>query len=359
MSTHMRVVVVGASAGGVPSLQALVAGLPADLNAAVFVVLHMSQYSTSNLADILQRHGPLRAVHAQDGEQIRTGRIYVSSPDHHLLVEGDRVVVKRGPKDNRFRPSIDALFRSAAYTHRERVIGIILSGMLNDGTSGLWSIKRFGGTAIVQDPGEAAVDSMPLSALDEVEVDHVLPAAEIGPLVGRLVREPAGAAVSVPRDVAERVEVEVALSGAEDAFRRGIMRFGERTAFTCPECHGALSRIVEGPVARFRCHTGHGFTADALLAGIAETTEQALWSATRALEEGTMLLDSMAKQLELAGKLEEAARLSRSAREAERRAMVLQRHATEQNLPDERRLRELASKRRTTSSGAPLEDAST
>ncbi|WP_338665965.1 chemotaxis protein CheB [Pararoseomonas sp. SCSIO 73927] len=334
MSTRARVIVVGASAGGVPSLQALVAGLPADLDAAVFVVLHIGQYSTSNLARILERHGPLRAAHARDGEEIRRGRIYVASPDHHLLVEGSRVLVKRGPKENRFRPSIDALFRSAAYTHKEMAIGIILSGLLNDGTSGLWSIKRFGGTAIVQDPAEAAVDSMPRAALDEVEVDYVLPAAEIGSLVARLVQEPVSAAVQVPQEVSERMETEVALSRAENAFQRGILRFGERTAFTCPECHGALSMIVEGPISRFRCHTGHGFTADALLSGIAETTEEALWNATRALEEGTMLLDSMAQQLEEAGKPDDAARFRQSAREAEQRAKDLQRHATEHNLTD-------------------------
>ncbi|PIK73195.1 chemotaxis protein CheB, partial [Methylobacterium frigidaeris] len=171
MGQGCRIVVVGASAGGVPSLQALVAGLPANLNAAVLVVLHIAPYTNSNLARILDRHGPLPAVHAQDGEDLRPGQIYVSSPDYHLLVDGDHVGVKHGPKENRFRPSIDALFRSAAYTRKEQVIGIVLSGLLNDGTSGLWSIKRFGGTTIVQDPRDAAVDSMPLNALAEVEVD--------------------------------------------------------------------------------------------------------------------------------------------------------------------------------------------
>lgn len=306
MSLSARVVVVGASTGGVQGLQAFAAGLSKDLNAAVFVVLHIALYATSNLARILERHGLLRAVQARDGEEIRPGRIYVSSPDHHLLLEGDRVGVKRGPKENRFRPSIDALFRSAAYTHRERVIGIVLSGLLNDGTSGLWSIKRFGGTAIVQDPGDAALDGMPRSALNEVEVDHVLQAAEIGPLVARLAQEPVRAAVQAPQE-AERIETEVAVARSENAFQRGILRYGERTAFTCPECHGALARIVEGPLTRFRCHTGHGFTAEALLSGITERAEEALWSATRAPEEGVLLLDSMARQLEDAGRSAEAA----------------------------------------------------
>lgn len=332
MGTQTRIVVIGASAGGVPGLQALVAGLPADLDAAVFVVLHIGQYATSNLARILERHGPLPALHARDGERIRPGQIYVSSPDHHLLVEGDRISVKRGPKENRHRPAIDALFRSAAYSHRERVIGVILSGLLNDGTSGLWTIKRFGGTAIVQDPDEAALDSMPRSALDEVEVDHVLPAAGIGPLIGHLVRAPVSPAMPVSEELAGRVETEVAVARSENAFQRGIMRYGEPTRFTCPECHGALSRIVEGPRIRFRCHTGHGFTAEALLSGIAETADEALWSATRALEEGVMLLDTMAQQLEEAGKPGEAARLRQAAREAEQRAALLQRQTTAEDI---------------------------
>ena len=321
---------VGASAGGVPSLQDLVAGLPADLNAAVFVVLHIAPYATSNLARVLDRHGPLPAVRAQDGEEIRPGQIYVASPDHHLLVEADRVGVKHGPKENRFRPSVDALFRSAAYTHKERVIGIVLSGLLNDGTSGLWSIKRFGGTTVVQDPRGAAVDSMPLNALAEVEIDHVLSAAGIGPLVGQLVQEPLKAPVQVPHDVIARTEVEVAVAGSANGFQRGVLRYGEATALTCPECHGALRRITEGSLTRFRCHTGHSFTADALISGITHTTEEALWNATRALEESVLLLDGMARQLEEQGRLDEAADLTRRAQEMQRRASAVHELATSQ-----------------------------
>ena len=330
MGLGCSIVVVGASAGGLPSLKALVAGLPGDLNAAVFVVLHIDPSATSQLARILDRSGPLPAAHAEDGEQIHAGRIYVSSPDHHLLVEADCVGVKHGPKENRFRPSIDALFRSAAYTHKERVIGIVLSGLLNDGTSGLWSIKRFGGTTIVQDPGEAAVDSMPLSALAEVEIDHILPAAEIGLYVGQAVQRLPNKAVQVPQDVAEQMEAEVAVAGSENAFRRGIMRYGEFTAFTCPECHGALRKITEGTSIRFRCHTGHGFSSDALLSGVTQTAEEALWNATRALEEGVMLLDGIIRQLNEQGRPEEAAPLTDAAHELGQRALAVQELATQQ-----------------------------
>ncbi|GEP03841.1 chemotaxis protein CheB [Methylobacterium oxalidis] len=329
MTAELRIVVVGASAGGVPALQEFVAGLPAGLDAAVFIVLHLDPYARSHLDRILNRCSPLPVGQSRDGQKIRAGQIYVSSPDLHLLVERERVGVKHGPKENRFRPSIDALFRSAAYTHRERVIGIVLSGLLNDGTSGLWSIKQLGGTTIVQDPREATFDDMPRNALEQVEIDHILPVREIGPLVGRLVKQSPGKAREPSEDLVERMEAEVAVAASENAFQRGIMRYGELTALTCPECHGALVKITEGPHTRFRCHTGHGFTADALLSGITETAEEALWNAQRALEEGVMLLDDMAAQLEVAGKVDEAAQLSRSAREMEQRASALQEQVTQ------------------------------
>jgi two-component system, chemotaxis family, protein-glutamate methylesterase/glutaminase len=235
-----------------------------------------------------------------------------------------RMSVKKGPKENRFRPSIDALFRSAAYSHRERVIGIVLSGALDDGTSGLWSIKRFGGITIVQDPQEASFDSMPLSALEQVDIDHMLPAKDIGPIVGRLASGAAGKPVRPPPDIAERMRIESEVSASANAFKRGTMKHGELTVFTCPECQGALVKIMEGSTVRYRCHTGHGFTASALLAGITDSVEPALWHVTRALEECVMLLDHMAKHLADAGRANEAGRFSKKARETEQRAHALQ-----------------------------------
>ena len=157
------IVVIGASAGGVAVLTELVQSLPADFHAAVFIVLHIPPHSPSVLPQILSAAGPLQAVHPVDGERIQKGRIYIASPDHHLLIEDGHVVVRKGPKENRFRPSVDALFRSAAYIYGPRVIGIVLTGTLDDGTSGLWSIKRLGGVAIIQEPKEAPFPSMPAS----------------------------------------------------------------------------------------------------------------------------------------------------------------------------------------------------
>src|SRR5215216_8035460 len=190
-----RCIVIGASAGGVETLREVVAHLPEDLSVPVFVVLHIPPFVASSLPKILSEAGHLPAVHPQDGDKIKPGHIYIAPPDHHLLIEEEHMAVKRGPKENHFRPSIDALFRSAAYIYGPKAIGVVLSGALDDGTSGLWSIKRLGGTAIVQEPSQAQFDSMPLSALEYVEVDYNLPSTEIGALLGRLADEP-----TVPED---------------------------------------------------------------------------------------------------------------------------------------------------------------
>ena len=185
-----RLVVIGASAGGLDAVRALLADLPLDFAAAVLVVIHVSPTGPSFLAQVLGRAGGLPVSEAVDGETLQAGHVYVSVPDRHLLVSRDAVAVRRGPKENRFRPSVDALFRSAAYTHGADVIGVVLSGMLDDGTSGLWTVKRLGGVSVVQTPSDALYDSMPKSALAQVEVDYVLPVADIGRLLCELVGQP-------------------------------------------------------------------------------------------------------------------------------------------------------------------------
>jgi len=234
LSTPQRTIVIGASAGGVEALREVVAKLPADLNAALFVVLHIPPYVASSLPKILSRAGPLRAVHPEDGASVRAGTIYVAPPDHHLLLEGQRIGVKKGPKENRFRPSIDALFRSAAHACGPRAIGVVLSGALDDGTSGLWSIKRLGGIAIVQQPNEARFESMPRSALEYVEVDHTLPSPEIGALLARLVAEPPPKEAAMETDERTRMDKEVAIAAEAEAYQKGIMELGALTPFTCP-----------------------------------------------------------------------------------------------------------------------------
>ncbi|MFT3695969.1 MAG: chemotaxis protein CheB [Kofleriaceae bacterium] len=316
------IVVVGASAGGVEALRDLISGLSSDLDASIFVVLHVPPYAPSRLPEVLAKHTPFEVVHAGDGWAVRRKCIYVAPPDHHLILEGERMIVRRGPKENRFRPSVDALFRSAAYVYRARTIGVVLSGALDDGTSGLWSIKRMGGLAVIQDPTEALYSDMPDSARRHINVDHVMSAGSIGPLIGKLtVETPEGRSVS--HELLYRLALEASIAARDDAFEDGILDWGIRTSFTCPECHGALTRIEEELIVRFRCHTGHAFSASSLLSGITSTIEQSLWSAMRAVEEQAMLLEHLAHEFMESGQAAEAKLFADKSFEARARARVI------------------------------------
>ena len=314
------IVVVGASAGGMHALEKLVAGLPRDLPAAVFVVWHLSPGVRSVLPKVLARAGPLPAEHARDGDAIRPGRIYIAPNDHHLLLERGYVRVTKGPKENRFRPAVDPLFRSAAYIYSTRAVGVVLSGALDDGTAGLWAIKLRGGTAIVQDPADAMQRSMPVNALDNVEVDHQLPAAQIGPLLARLTREPASPEPLLEAPERQKMEAEIKIARELDARVENILQFGELSPFTCPECHGVLSMFREGPLVRFRCHTGHAMSSGTLLEAGTEQVEQRLFDAVRLLDETLMLLNQMGEQYARLGNSAAAEQCFNRARDAYERS---------------------------------------
>ena len=233
-------VVIGASAGGIESLRRLVAGLPANFAAPVFVVLHLAPDHASFLPTILSAAGPLPARHPRDGEDIRSPGIYVAPPDHHLLIEDGHVAVKRGPKENRFRPSIDALFRSAAYTYRGGAIGVVLSGALDDGTSGLWTIKRLGGTTIVQDPADAIHPSMPRSASQNVEIDYSVPAFGIAEILMEKIQQPLPAPTELSDAEFRRGGIERSIAGGSYPLAAGVLELGGASRYSCPECHGVL-----------------------------------------------------------------------------------------------------------------------
>jgi two-component system, chemotaxis family, protein-glutamate methylesterase/glutaminase len=269
------IIVVGASAGGVQAVSELVAGLPPDLPAAVFVVVHTSSAFPSTLPELLTRRGPLRATHALHGEEIARGRIYVAPPDNQLLLRPGYLHVVRGPKENGHRPSVDALFRSASAAYGPRVVAVVLTGHLDCGTAGLLSVKARGGIAVVQDPEDALVPDMPRSALRHAAIDHVARLAEIPPLLARLTRERV-VAKDGPLSRADLGELE----GDEPGVRADIV---------CPQCQGALSFSQLGGFEFFRCHVGHTFTLEGLAAGQAEEVERALWAAARALEEAAAI----------------------------------------------------------------------
>jgi two-component system chemotaxis response regulator CheB len=329
-SMSPQCIVIGASAGGLEPLREVIAQLPADLPAPVFVVMHLPANQKSYLPDILSKTGPLPALHPADNTRIEVGFIYVAPPDHHLLIDNGFVAVKRGPKENGFRPSIDALFRSAAYTYGSGAIGVVLSGALYDGTSGLWSIKRLGGIAIVQEPGQARYPSMPLSALEYVDPDYQVRSNEIGPLLARLTQEHPTEADLSKKDMEEdirRLAIETQVAAGANLPEKTILELGHFTQFTCPECKGSLVRITEGGSFRFRCHTGHGFSAEALLEGLLETIDEQIWQPIRGLQEASMLLEHIGQHMQENGGSDQADVFLTKARELNQQASQFQRIA--------------------------------
>ena len=277
MPTH-DIIVIGASAGGVEALISLVRSLPTDLPATLFVVTHVPAQGMSVLPHLLTRAGPLPAIHAQHGETIQPGYIYVARPDHHLLVQDGVIHVVRGPKENHCRPAIDPLFRSAAASYGSRVSGVILSGTLSDGTAGLLAIKRQGGVAIVQDPDDALFPDMPRHAIQYVRVDYILPVAEIASVLVRLADEPA-ATVPAAR-VSTSEEKEIALAEADMATIENEEKSGTPSVFGCPECGGTLWELQEENLLRFRCRIGHAYSSDSLLCANRSSRGSVVGSAT-------------------------------------------------------------------------------
>jgi two-component system, chemotaxis family, protein-glutamate methylesterase/glutaminase len=324
MQPH-HVVVVGTSSGGIEALRELVAGLPADFPAALAIVLHTSPQSPGILPDILNRSGALRATSPKGTVRLQAGEIYVAPPDFHMLIEPGRIRVAKGPKENRFRPAIDPLFRSAAQVYGPNAIGVVLTGNLDDGAAGLWAIKQLGGVTIVQDPRDALFPSMPQSALDHVAVDYIAPLSEIPPLLVDLTKRPA-------RDVAfeapERMEVEVRIAKQEDPLKAGVMGFGDSSSFACPECHGVLMQRKEGSRIRFRCHTGHAYSAESLLADIRDQIEVQVWNAIRAMQEGDLLMRVMAAHVDQVHAPADSSTLRERAEELQRQADTLRQMVT-------------------------------
>jgi two-component system, chemotaxis family, protein-glutamate methylesterase/glutaminase len=301
------VVIVGASAGGVEALIAFVATLPADTHHAVCVVLHVSPAGTSAMPYILGRAARLPVHHPADGEPLLAGHVYVAPPDHHLEIEPGRVRITQAPRENGHRPAIDATMRSAAAAYGANVVGFILSGSRDDGTAGLLAVKRAGGTAVVQDPDEALYDSMPSSAIANVDVDAVLPLAAMATWLGD----------HLPGSLASRAERDVPrVADAPRADATG-------TRFTCPDCGGVLFAQKEAGLTRFRCSVGHVFSIESLSSAQAGQLEGALWTAVRALEDRAELLHHLADRSERASRERSARAFSVQAADAEERAEVI------------------------------------
>jgi two-component system, chemotaxis family, protein-glutamate methylesterase/glutaminase len=320
---HVPLVAVGASAGGVEALRALVAGLPEDLAAAVLVVLHIPRTGPSALPKILQRAGALPAAHAVDGEPLQPGRIYVAPADHHLLVFDGRARLSHGPAENGHRPAVDPLFRAAARAAGRRAIAVVLSGARDDGTAGATAVLNRGGRLVVQDPDDALHPSMPRSVLEHVGAGRVCRTAELGSAVAEAVRaaqnepdEPS------PEKAAEDLTaLETSMADLDDM---NIEDLPSRPAgLACPACNGALFELPGEPTPRYRCWVGHAWSPQSLLDEQAEAFEGALWMALRSLEEKISLSNRMAASADRRGSPGAASRYRQVGSEAEHSARLI------------------------------------
>jgi two-component system chemotaxis response regulator CheB len=296
--SNRDIIVIGGSAGATAPLKQILERLPADLPAAVFVVLHIPAHGIGILSTVASAASRLPVVQAESGMVIKNGHIYLAAPDHHLLLFESHMMLGRGPRENMVRPAIDALFRSAALQYGPRVIGVVLSGLLSDGAAGLTAIKQCGGVALVQDPSEAIADEMPLRALEATTVDLCVPGAKFGDVLSDLAREQAGTRLPVPPEI--RLEVEIA--AGERINSQNLVGIADPAPLTCPSCGGVLSELKAKNPLRFRCQVGHAFTADTLAKEQESRVDEALRVALRIIEERAELVQRMAEDGRHAGR---------------------------------------------------------
>lgn len=332
------IIVIGASAGGVETLTRLVKALPSDLTAAILITIHFPSYATSYLPKILNRCRTLPAHHPEDGEQIQVGTIYVAPPDYHLLLHNHRVHLSRAPQENGHRPAIDPMFRSTARTYQQHAIGVILSGMLDDGTSGLAVIKSFGGIALVQDPEEALFDAMPRSAIANVDIDAVLKISDLAARLVTLTNEMSQGHLRTRAIDAENSTMSPTFENESDLVHHSKAKLeqGEHpenspSMLTCPGCGGVMWEVDNGNLIRFRCHVGHSYSIDSLLSEQANTVEIALWSAVRALEEKAALSRRMAERSRQQNHVISAERFEARATDVARQANIVRQVIAQQN----------------------------
>ncbi|WP_394773091.1 chemotaxis protein CheB [Flavobacterium sp.] len=282
-----NLIVIGASAGGIRAVSKVLAGFSKNTDAAIIIVVHVSKSSNAqNIADILQRNTSVECLVAANLLEIEQGKAYIAQPDHHLMVDGPVMMLNQGPHENRYRPSIDVLFRSAAVHYTNQVIGIILTGMLDDGTSGMHAIKSCGGLCIIQDPLEAEFSDMPQSVLNKVEVDYMANLKDIPFIVEDLMSKPLPSKVDVPEELKLEAEItERLMSNIDD-----LKKIGDRSDFVCPDCGGGLWEVKNDPSHRYRCYTGHVYSEKILQELQDQKIEESLWVSIRMLEEKQNML---------------------------------------------------------------------
>lgn len=291
------VLAIGTSAGGIDALRFLARHFPPDLPAAVVATVHLLQHTRSTLDRILSDSGPLPAKFAADGEPVEIGRIYLAPPDRHLLIENDRLWLGTGPRENNSRPAIDPMLRSVAACCGSRAVGVVLTGTMGDGASGLWTVAELGGRTVVQDPEDAAFSEMPANAMKLTQPDHVATLAALPALLDRLVRQPAGNPLPIP----PRLTMELKIARGRRMPIHAMDGVGRRSVFTCPDCNGAMWEIDEGDLVRYRCHVGHDYTRRLMSLALDESLYRALAAALRALEERAELARKLEREAEARG----------------------------------------------------------
>lgn len=306
------VIAIGGSLGAIDAVRKLCRELPADFAENIFIVIHVGAAGNDLLAGIFDQDSAFPVGTAVDGEPLRRGRAYVAPADHHLLIIDHTVRLGRGPRENMARPAIDPLFRSVAVSFGSRVIALVLSGMLNDGASGLADVKRCGGTTVVQNPSDSPAPDMPWGALRGSDVDYRAPLSDMAPLLVKLAGEEAGRPVDVPEDI--KSEVEIALGRRSDT--EILANFSKPVALSCPACGGVLSQINRWPPLRFRCQVGHSYTAEALATVGEGSVDEAIRVALRIMEERAVLAQKMADDARRSGRGAAAASYEQRVRES-------------------------------------------
>lgn len=314
------ILAIGASAGGVEALLSLTRRLPQDFPAAILITLHMSSEHGSVLDDILNRAGRLHACFPKDGDHPRKGHIYIAPPDRHLLLIENQFTLGTGSRENNARPAIDPMMRSVAACCGPRAIGVVLTGTLSDGASGLWAIDQCGGMTVVQDPNDALFPDMPINALNRVPADHVATLAAMPQLLQSLVLQPAGETMPIPQSIG--FEIEIA-RGRRHATVDDMDKHGKRSMLACPDCHGVMWEIYEGELTRFRCHVGHTYAAEGMSVALDENLRRALGIALRALEERRALARRLEAEAETHRHPQLAASWGKRAREYEAELKVI------------------------------------
>ncbi len=289
MSNPERLIVIGGSAGARDAITGILSSIPKDINAAFFVVVHSSFDTPSFFDQVLKKRTDLDVVVAGNGVKITAGTVYIAKPNFHLTIDDNRVYIIKGPRENLFRPAIDVLFRSAAVHHSNRVIGILLTGRLNDGSSGLEAIKKCGGVTIIQDPETAEFRGMPAYAREHVAVDRILGLEDIARAILEIVSTEIPQKINVPLYL--KRENEIVNKIGSNIFLEN--KLGDQVPISCPSCSGPLWKMKDTSINRYRCHVGHSFTEEALLESQNESLEETLWISLRTLEEKRMLLERM------------------------------------------------------------------